>query len=64
MTSDCNVCDNRRLFIGKRTGPSRRVDRDTGKANRVKVINGYYILDENVVKSMSVFYSKCTFIYL
>ena len=64
MTSDCNVCDGRRWPIRKATGPSRSVDRETGKDNRVKLINGYYVLNEKIMKSMSFFYSKCTFISL
>ena len=60
MTSDCNLCDVEGDPIGKRTGPSRSVGRETGKANRVNVINGYYVLNENIMISIS-FYSKCTF---
>ena len=52
MTSNCNVCDSKRLSIGKRTGPSRNVDRETEKANRVKVINGYFVLNENILISI------------
>ena len=61
MTSDCNVCDSRRSPSGKSTGPSRSVNRETGKANRVKLINGYNVLNGNIMKSIS-YYNKCSFI--
>lgn len=33
---------------------------ETGKANRVEATNGYYILDENLMKVIS-FYNECAF---
>ena len=60
MTSDCNVCNSRMWPFGKRTGPSRSVYRMTGKANRVMVISEDYVLNGNIMKSLS-YHSKYTF---
>ena len=50
--------------IGKVIGPSRRIDRNTGKANGVKVINGYYVLNKHVLKSITFFCNECILMYM
>ena len=49
--------------IGKVIGPSRRMDRKTGKANGAKVINGYYVLNKHVQKPI-IFCSECILMHM
>ena len=41
--------------IGKRTGSSRRMEKETGKPNRVRTINGYYIY---IIYIMDIIYNE------
>ena len=39
--------------IRKRTGSSRSGERETGKANKLRTINGCYIFNDNVMKYLN-----------
>lgn len=48
--------------IGKVIGPSRRMDRETGKGNRVN--NGSSVLKKHVLKPITFFYSEFILMYM